>query len=87
MAPDCQGFATDFSLKALRSRQLGSPGWTRMEEGFAVEKLWFLFSTFIASPMQRLCRGRTQASETRGHKIVFAQRVRSKEANLRPPCL
>ena len=63
VAPDCQGFATNFSLKALRSRQLGSPGWMRMEEGFAVEKLWFLFSTFIASPMQRLCRGRTQASE------------------------
>lgn len=27
VAPDCQGFATDFSLKALRSRPFGS-GWT-----------------------------------------------------------
>lgn len=63
VAPDCQGFAADFSLKALRSRLFGSPGWTWMEEGFAVEKVWFLFSVFVASQMQRLCRGRTRASE------------------------
>lgn len=33
VAPDCQGFAADFSLKALRSQPFGSPGWTWMEEG------------------------------------------------------
>lgn len=49
------GFATDFS-EGSEIPTVWIPGWTRMEEGLAVEKLWFLFSTFIASDAETVQR-------------------------------